>query len=430
MRIKLALIALLVGSGIAYGQYSKSTVNSQINSQFPDQNTGQITPATTRTFLSNLVASYQQYTGVNPQVGTIYAIQTSDYGQVLTFNNSSAVAVTISAPNSTGFNPFNVYVSNISSGNVTITPNASTINGAASFVLAQNQDVWVVSDGSNYQVWNKTTPTWINPTGFTGTFSFVNNTANRTYTFPDATTTIPGLSVANIFTALQTFTVANQFQANFKSSGSNSSFINIDTGAANQQAGFNLNDNSVAKWAFFKGTDQTFNIYDQVNTVYAMQTVPGTAGVANITWPYTLDASSTISAANVFSGGLAVAKGIYVGNGIVISAGNVNATGGLFRATYGTPTIASGACGTGSNGTITSGSNQTGLVTIGASATATCTISFSGTLSFAPAACVIFPHNSAAAATGTTAAYVSSISTSQWIITGTLANTSYYYHCL
>ncbi len=98
--------------------------------------------------------------------------------------------------------------------------------------------------------------------------------------------------------------------------------------------------------------------------------------------------------------------------------------------THGTPTIASGACGTGANGSV-AGTNQTGVVTIGAAATTTCTVSFSATLGSAPKSCVLFPANAAAAAAGTTVAYVSSITTAQWVITGSaLANAAYEYHCI
>jgi hypothetical protein len=103
---------------------------------------------------------------------------------------------------------------------------------------------------------------------------------------------------------------------------------------------------------------------------------------------------------------------------------------GLLRSTYGTPTIASGACGTGANGTI-AGTNQSGVVTIGSAATTTCTISFSATLAAAPNACVIFPENAGGAAQGTTVARVGAPSTSAWAITGSaLASTAYSYICL
>lgn len=103
---------------------------------------------------------------------------------------------------------------------------------------------------------------------------------------------------------------------------------------------------------------------------------------------------------------------------------------GLLRSTFGVPTIASGACGATTNGAI-SGTNQSGIVTIGAAATTTCTVSYSATLAFAPGACVIFPGNAAAAATGTTVARAGTPSTSAWVITGSaLANTVYSYICL
>lgn len=104
--------------------------------------------------------------------------------------------------------------------------------------------------------------------------------------------------------------------------------------------------------------------------------------------------------------------------------------GGQIISTFGTPSIASGACGTGANGTI-SGTNASGAITIGASATTACTISFSATLTAAPKACLIFPGNAAAAATGTTVASVTAPSTTQWGIGGSaLANTVYRYICL
>lgn len=102
---------------------------------------------------------------------------------------------------------------------------------------------------------------------------------------------------------------------------------------------------------------------------------------------------------------------------------------GQIISTFGAPTIANGACGTGTNGTI-SGSNQSGIVTIGAATTTTCAVSFSTTIT-APNACTITPGNAAAAATGTTVARVGTPSGTAWTITGSaLANTVYSYVCL
>jgi hypothetical protein len=100
--------------------------------------------------------------------------------------------------------------------------------------------------------------------------------------------------------------------------------------------------------------------------------------------------------------------------------------------TAGLPTIASGACGATTNGAVVAGStNQTGNITIASATTTTCTVSFSATLAVAPQACVIFPTNATAAATGTTVARVSSVTTSQFVITGSaLASANYEYICL
>lgn len=98
----------------------------------------------------------------------------------------------------------------------------------------------------------------------------------------------------------------------------------------------------------------------------------------------------------------------------------------------GTPTIASAACGTGSNGAVVAGSdNQSGQITIGSAATTTCTLSWSTTLAVAPQACVFFPANAAAAATGTTVARVGAPSTAGVVLTGSaLANANYSYVCI
>lgn len=106
--------------------------------------------------------------------------------------------------------------------------------------------------------------------------------------------------------------------------------------------------------------------------------------------------------------------------------------GGQLTSTTGTPTISSGACGTGSNGAVVAGStNQSGQITIGASATTSCTISWSTTLAVAPNACVFFPMNATAAATGTTVARVGAPSTTQVVLSGSaLASANYAYMCL
>ena len=163
------LIALLALTATASAQsaFSKSTLNSQVAADFPDQNTGAITPAIQRTFLNNAIASWQNAPVINAQVGASYAFVAADYGGLVTFNNGGAVAVTLSAPGVAGFNPWNVMVQNQGAGLVTITPSGATINGNATFTLRQNQNALIVSDSVNYQVWLALTPVAGGGTGLT-----------------------------------------------------------------------------------------------------------------------------------------------------------------------------------------------------------------------------------------------------------------------
>lgn len=152
MLSRLALAFLLIcGSAYAQTPKPKSTLQSEINNNLPDNTVGQITPSVMRSTLSDLMASWQQYAGVNPQAGVTYTIQTSDYGQLVTFNNVGAVAVTL--PQATGsFLSFNTFLKNIGAGTVTVTPGAgSTLCGGATLTLATNAAAWVISDGTNYQ---------------------------------------------------------------------------------------------------------------------------------------------------------------------------------------------------------------------------------------------------------------------------------------
>ena len=108
----------------------------------------------------------------------------------------------------------------------------------------------------------------------------------------------------------------------------------------------------------------------------------------------------------------------------------LNFTGQLLP-TGGVPTIASGDCGTSTNGAVVAGStNMSGSITIGATATTTCKITFAAGLTVAPKACVFFPMNATAAATGTTVARVGAPTLTDVTLTGSaLASSNYAYHC-
>jgi Pectate lyase superfamily protein len=78
-----------------------------------------------------------------------YTALTTDSGKLISFNKSSAVALTlpVSAPGSS----WCVSVQNIGTGDLTINRNGLTIDGAASnIVVHQNQGLLIYSDGSNY----------------------------------------------------------------------------------------------------------------------------------------------------------------------------------------------------------------------------------------------------------------------------------------
>jgi len=93
----------------------------------------------------------------------------------------------------------------------------------------------------------------------------------------------------------------------------------------------------------------------------------------------------------------------------------------------GTPTIASGACGTGTNGTIAANGNDQGFeVLIGSAATTSCVITFASAFTTAPRAAQLTAADSAALP-GSAGDYVSGLTTTTLTITGTaLANANIY----
>jgi len=87
---------------------------------------------------------------VNAQTGTSYTIVTGDGGKLVTFNNASAVAVTLPQASATFPNGWLVDIQNLGAGLVTITPTTSTIDGASSIVISQNEGIRIFSNGTNY----------------------------------------------------------------------------------------------------------------------------------------------------------------------------------------------------------------------------------------------------------------------------------------
>lgn len=189
IRFILALLAGLISAALlsapSFAQKSKSVLATEVNNNFPDNSTGFITPAIVRTTFTDFINSWQQYTGVNPQTGTTYNVVASDYGQLVTLTNAAPVAVAL--PQATGaFSTFNIYVSNLGAGLVTITPVTSTINGGSTFTLTQNQAVWIISDGTNWQVWRGFGSGIVNP-GTLGQLAWYAASASAVSGNPNAT---------------------------------------------------------------------------------------------------------------------------------------------------------------------------------------------------------------------------------------------------
>jgi hypothetical protein len=88
----------------------------------------------------------------NAQSGTSYTVLNTDAGKLVTFNNASAIAVTLPQAGASGqfTSGWFAYFENIGAGTVTITPAVSTIDGLTTLVLGQNSGVIIVSNGTNY----------------------------------------------------------------------------------------------------------------------------------------------------------------------------------------------------------------------------------------------------------------------------------------
>ena len=87
----------------------------------------------------------------NVQTGTAYTVQPSDCGKLISFSNTSPVAVTLPQSGATGLAAGCwMDIQNLGPGTVTITPVTSIIDNAASVQLTTNQGLRLVSTGSTY----------------------------------------------------------------------------------------------------------------------------------------------------------------------------------------------------------------------------------------------------------------------------------------
>jgi hypothetical protein len=91
--------------------------------------------------------------GVNAQTGTSYTIRHSDRDKLVTFDNSSPVAVAIPRARGAFGSGFQFWVQNKGSGTVTFTPDTpSKINESTTFTRTQSHGAGIWSDGVDWQV--------------------------------------------------------------------------------------------------------------------------------------------------------------------------------------------------------------------------------------------------------------------------------------
>ena len=161
LRILLVVIVLLASALPALAQCppnpppttpnNKAGLIANINSCFADNTSGAITPAITRGALTEMVNSWQQYPGVNPQTGVAYTLLTTDFGQMVTTSNAGAVTFNLPAASSAGFTSFSFFTQNLGAGTATLTPTSGTVCGAATKAVPQGWGAYLVSDGTNWQ---------------------------------------------------------------------------------------------------------------------------------------------------------------------------------------------------------------------------------------------------------------------------------------
>jgi hypothetical protein len=138
-----------IGSGIALSDIYRSGLSSA-SSVWPGPSISQQNLAAWN--IGAYIGQVSQYSsGVNAQTGTSYTVAATDENKLVTFSNASSIAVTLPVATASGFTSgatFSVFNKGV--GVATITPTTSTINGATTLVLNQNDGATIYSDGTNY----------------------------------------------------------------------------------------------------------------------------------------------------------------------------------------------------------------------------------------------------------------------------------------
>jgi hypothetical protein len=152
-KLAAAILCFLAIGGIAHAQSAKpkATLQTELTTQLPNNTTGQITPSVMRSVLGDMIASDQQYPGVNYQTTNSYTVVASDYGAIIKFTTQTTSTLTL--PTGTlanGFYPFGFWVINGNSGAMTISPVSGLINGSATYSLGSGSGLMLHADGTNW----------------------------------------------------------------------------------------------------------------------------------------------------------------------------------------------------------------------------------------------------------------------------------------
>lgn len=393
---------------------------------------------------------------INAQTGTTYTVVAGDGCKLVTFSNAASIAVTLPQTTTAGFGAgFSFDAQTTGAGTVTITPTVSTINGAATLTIGQNQGCTIVSDGTNYQVSACTAAggagcqtSGCTFTGAVITAAGANNlpalgVGATTVGLFSGGTNILGFSsagtTAGAITAAQTWVFGATTASKPVNNGATTpvaEVLNNSSGSANALAILGYRAAATSPATLFTGFSRTSTLGNQTVVQNADQlfrqrmegsdgtnfqdaaelrlTVDGTPAAGKVPGKIALltapAATGTLTETAFFDSSQHV------------SLGNSGAV----------PTIGVNACGATTQGTVTAGSNdQSGKVTVGTVTVTACAISFASTWNTAPRACLLTPANSTAAAANTVQAYVSAIGTTSFTITGlTLDSAAFYYFCM
>lgn len=330
--------------------------------------------------------------------GASYAVVTANIAGILVRSNSgSSMTDTLPSAVTAGKNWQVMIINADASATDTVTPAAGTIGGGASLAILAGQAAFIYSDGSNYQI----------------------------------SVSSPTVSTAATVTSL---TASGTVAANAVTSSTTGAFTGkVTSGDAIYSTGGTQPSPTTGQGSFIGSAtnglqlegDGSSNDYQLLNSSGSQVCATG-HGLNSMSCQQIIVTGTNAAAGNGLYRPAANELGFETA---ALSAGMIDSGQHPRFGGSGSPTISSGACGTTSNGTIAAGaSDVSGEIVIGAAATLTCTVSFNKTYETVARA-VLLQAGNAAAAGQVANVYVSSITTTTFVVTGTaLANTSWYFY--